>query len=104
MIIFGSPRRYIQGPDAIGRLGEEIARIGKSALLLADAHVGELVGATAEGSCRTAGVSLAREVFGDGGSAQAVNTPRVRQATPATTTTASTPAFRNPFDTPPQGT
>lgn len=64
MIIFGSPRRYIQGPDAVGRLGEEVARIGTSALLLADAHVGELVGATAEGSCRTAGVSLAREVFG----------------------------------------
>jgi regulator of protease activity HflC (stomatin/prohibitin superfamily) len=48
--------------------------------------------------------AIAREVFGDGSPAQSVNTPRNRQTTPATTTTASTPAFRNPFDTPPQGT
>jgi regulator of protease activity HflC (stomatin/prohibitin superfamily) len=46
--------------------------------------------------------AIAREVFGNGG-AQAASTPRTRQSTPATTTTASTPAFRNPFDTPPQG-
>ncbi len=64
MIIFGSPRRYIQGPDAIGRIGEELARIGKSALLLADAHVGALIGAATEKSCAAAGVTLAREVFG----------------------------------------
>ncbi|MCO5057538.1 MAG: SPFH/Band 7/PHB domain protein [Rhizobiaceae bacterium] len=43
--------------------------------------------------------AIAREVFGSGG-AQVASTPRTRQSTPATTTTASTPAFRNPFDTP----
>jgi regulator of protease activity HflC (stomatin/prohibitin superfamily) len=43
--------------------------------------------------------AIAREVFGNGG-AQVASTPRTRQSTPATTTTASTPAFRNPFDTP----
>ena len=44
----------------------------------------------------------AREVLGgDGSAAQPANTPRARQTTPVTT--ASTPAFRNPFDTPPQG-
>lgn len=44
--------------------------------------------------------AIAREVFGDGAAAQPTNTPRARQTTSATTTTASTPAFRNPFDTP----
>lgn len=64
MIIFGSPRRYIQGAGAIDRLGAEIARIGKSALLLADAHVGGIVGEAAARSCEAAGVTLAHEMFG----------------------------------------
>lgn len=64
MIIFGSPRRYLQGPDAIARLGEEIARIGKSAVLVADAHVLGLVGAKAKASCEAAGVALTEITFG----------------------------------------
>lgn len=64
MIIFGSPRRYLQGPDAIARLGEEIARIGKTAVLVADARVLELVGAKAKASCEAAGVTLTEIVFG----------------------------------------
>ncbi len=80
---------------------EAMAAIGKapnSKIVLMPMEASALVGSLG-------GIgAIAREVFGDGGSAQAANTPRVRQATPATTTTASTPAFRNPFDTPPQGT
>lgn len=63
MIIFGSPRRYLQGPGAIARLGEEIARIGKTAVLIADAHVLGLVSAPAAESCRTAGVTLSTITF-----------------------------------------
>lgn len=63
MIIFGSPRRYLQGPNAISRLGEEIARIGKTAVLIADARVLGLVSAPAQESCRTAGVALTEITF-----------------------------------------
>lgn len=63
MIIFGSPRRYLQGPNAIARLGEEIARVGKSAVLIADAHVLGLVSASAKESCRAAGIVLSEITF-----------------------------------------
>lgn len=64
MIIFGSPRRYLQGPGALARLGEEAARLGKSAVLLADAHVGGLIGQQATDSCAAAGVALRLVPFG----------------------------------------
>lgn len=64
MIIFGSPRRYIQGPGAIDRLGEELARIGKSAVLVADSRVLELVATAAQESCRAAGVAFSQITFG----------------------------------------
>lgn len=64
MIIFGSPRRYLQGPGAIARLGEEIARLGKTAALVADARVLGLVSAPAKESCAAAGVALAEIAFG----------------------------------------
>lgn len=78
---------------------EAMASIGKapnSKIVLMPMEASSLVGSLG-------GIgAIAREVFGNGG-AQATSTPRTRQSTPATTTTASTPAFRNPFDTPPQG-
>ncbi|MGQ3278499.1 MAG: SPFH domain-containing protein, partial [Shinella sp.] len=46
--------------------------------------------------------AIAREVFGDG-SAPAGTPARARQSTSAATTTASTPAFRNPVDPTSQG-
>ena len=64
MLIFGSPRRYVQGPDALRQIGAEVGRIGTSALLLADAHVNDIVGATARRSCAEAGVTLLDERFG----------------------------------------
>jgi regulator of protease activity HflC (stomatin/prohibitin superfamily) len=75
---------------------EAMAAIGKapnSKIVLMPMEASALVGSLG-------GIgAIAREVFGDG-SAPAGNPQRVRQTTPATTTTASTPAFRNPFDTP----
>ncbi len=78
---------------------EAMAAIGKapnSKIVLMPMEASSLIGSLG-------GIgAIAREVFGDG-SAPAANTQRVRQSTPATTTTASTSAFRNPFD-PSQGT
>ena len=78
---------------------EAMAAIGKapnSKIVLMPMEASSLIGSLG-------GIgAIAREVFGDG-SAPAAGTQRVRQSTPATTTTASTPAFRNPFD-PSQGT
>lgn len=79
---------------------EAMAAIGKapnSKIVLMPMEASSLIGSLG-------GIgAIAREVFGDGGSSQSVNTARTRQSTPATTTTASTPAFRNPFETPSQG-
>lgn len=79
---------------------EAMAAIGKapnSKIVLMPMEASSLIGSLG-------GIgAIAREVFGNGGGAQVASTPRTRQSTPATTTTASTPAFRNPFETPPQG-
>lgn len=64
MIIFGSPRRYLQGPNALARLGEELARLGKTAVLIADAHVLSLVSQAAKESCEAADVALSQIAFG----------------------------------------
>lgn len=64
MIIFGSPKRYLQGPMALERIGEEIKRIGLHAVLLADQTVGDLIGPAAKASCDSAGVVLTSIRFG----------------------------------------
>lgn len=64
MIIFGSPRRYLQGPGAIAQLGEEVAKLGRSALLLADDHVLGLIGESVGAGCRAAGVGFTAVRFG----------------------------------------
>ena len=58
MIIFGSPGRYIQGPGTLDRIGEEVGRLGKSAVLVADAVVDGLVGGRVAAGCDAAGVAL----------------------------------------------
>lgn len=78
---------------------EAMAAIGKapnSKIVLMPMEASSLVGSLG-------GIgAIAKEVFGDGSAP--VGTPaRTRQSTPATTTTASTPAFRNPFDPTSQG-
>ena len=64
MIIFGSPRRYVQGPDAIGLLGEEVARLGLTAAIVADAQVAALIGTRAAEACAASGVALTAIPFG----------------------------------------
>lgn len=64
MIIFGSPGRYIQGPGTLDRIGEEVGRLGKSAVLVADTVVDRLVGGRVAVSCDAAGVTLRKLAFG----------------------------------------
>jgi uncharacterized membrane protein len=58
MIIFGAPRRYVQGPGAIESIGSEVARLGSSAVLVADETVLSLVGSSVASSCQAVGVAL----------------------------------------------
>ena len=62
--VFGAPLRYIQGPGAIGRIGEVARLAGAHALLVADQFVLELIGEHVAESCRTSDVSLQRMPFG----------------------------------------
>lgn len=64
MMIFGSPRRYIQGADVRHRLGEELKRLGGPAILLADRDVTAIIGADCAASAAAAGVSLTPVLFG----------------------------------------
>lgn len=58
-----SPGRYVQGPGAITRLGEFLAPIGSTPLIVADEIVWGFVGHDVESSLRTAGLPITREKF-----------------------------------------
>lgn len=64
MMIFGSPRRYIQGADVRHRLGEELKRLGGPAILLADSGVTAIIGDDCAASAAAAGVRLTPVAFG----------------------------------------
>jgi len=56
--IFGAPGRYLQGPDAVERLGECAARFGDRAALVIDRHVLEILGGRLDDICGAHGVRL----------------------------------------------
>ena len=58
-----SPGRYVQGPGAISRLGEYLAPIGSTPLLVADDVVWGFVGHDVESSLAAAGLPVRREHF-----------------------------------------
>jgi glycerol dehydrogenase len=58
-----SPGRYVQGPGAIARLGEFLAPIGSTPLVVADDIVWGFVGHDVEFSFTAAGLPLRREKF-----------------------------------------
>jgi glycerol dehydrogenase len=58
-----SPSRYVQGPGAIARLGEFLAPIGSTPLVVADDIVWGFVGHDVEFSFTAAGLPLRREKF-----------------------------------------
>lgn len=64
MIVFGAPRRYVQGQGVLSSIGKELAGIGKSAVLLADQRVSALVQETISKSANAAGVNLTSLIFG----------------------------------------
>ncbi|UNK38755.1 SPFH/Band 7/PHB domain protein [Shinella sp. H4-D48] len=76
---------------------EAMAAIGKapnSKIVLMPMEASSLIGSLG-------GIgAIAKEVFGNGNAPAGGNPQRARQTTPATTTTAATSSFRNPFDTP----
>ena len=62
--VFGAPLRYIQGPGAVGQIGNIAQLAGAHALLVADRFVLELIGERVAESCRASGVSLNQFPFG----------------------------------------
>ena len=58
-----SPGRYVQGPGAIARLGEYLAPIGSTPLLVADDVVWGFVGHDVEASLSASGLPVRRETF-----------------------------------------
>ena len=62
--IFGAPPRYYQGPGALDRLGEVLADLGGTPLLVADAFVLDMLGDRLTSLCETSGVSPMIRAFG----------------------------------------
>lgn len=58
-----SPGRYVQGPGAIARLGEYLAAVGQTPLVVADDVVWGFVGHDVEASLARAGMATTREAF-----------------------------------------
>lgn len=52
------PRKYVQGRQAMGKLGEFLKILGKKPLVLWDSKVKELVGATVLGGLKSAGMEV----------------------------------------------
>lgn len=61
---FESPAEYVQGRHAIDQLGERLASLANSALLIGDADVLGIVGHDAEASLEEHGVETTIEEFG----------------------------------------
>jgi glycerol dehydrogenase len=64
MIVFGAPRRYVQGPGILKDIGRELAVIGKTAVLLADERVMALCADTIRQSVTDAGIEIRPILFG----------------------------------------
>ena len=68
-----SPGRYVQGPGAMSRLGEFLAAIGSTPLIVADDVVWGFVGHDVESSVREPNLLVRRERFGDSPSAKEID-------------------------------
>jgi len=64
MIVFGAPRRYVQGPGVLSSIGTELASLGQSAIILADDRVQAIVGATIASAAAEAGIGITPLRFG----------------------------------------
>ena len=57
-LMFGAPGRYIQGPGVISQIGACIAQCGRSAVVVSDSFVIDLVRAPVAQSCKEANVEV----------------------------------------------
>lgn len=64
MIVFGAPSRYVQGPGALARIGEEAKSLGRSALIIIDPMLKDSLGAEIAAHCKAALESAALLAFG----------------------------------------
>ncbi|ODT76164.1 MAG: alcohol dehydrogenase [Pelagibacterium sp. SCN 64-44] len=64
MIIFGAPRRYVQGPGVLSNIGSELASLGQSAIILADDRVQAIIGDTIRAAAAEVGVGITPLRFG----------------------------------------
>jgi glycerol dehydrogenase len=64
LIVYGSPARYLQGRGVLERAGEELAHLGKTALLVVDPVVRSSIGAAIEQSCLAASMTIVVKDFG----------------------------------------
>lgn len=55
--IFGSPRRYLQGPGALDQLGASARPYGPNPVLVGDSHVMTMLGETLRGLCAAEGLA-----------------------------------------------
>jgi glycerol dehydrogenase len=65
MLIFGAPKRYVQGPGALTECGAELARLTKRVVLLVDPIVDELFGEAIAASGALASLRFGGEVTPD---------------------------------------
>jgi glycerol dehydrogenase len=64
MIVFGSPRRYVQGPGVVALIGAELVRLGRSAIFVAEEVIWQMVSSQITSSCQIAGVAGQHVRFG----------------------------------------
>lgn len=77
--VFISPSKYIQGAGVLNQIGEEVAKIGKSPLILSDNTVWGITGETVEASFKTSNTSYIYEEFSGEASNTEIN--RITQVT-----------------------
>jgi len=64
MIVFGAPRRYVQGAGVLSNIGQELKLLGQSTVVLADAHMQTIVGNAIATAAQQAGVKPTPLCFG----------------------------------------
>lgn len=64
MIIFGAPRRYVQGPGVLKNVGNEVADLGNNAVLIADRRVNGVCGGAIRANLDAAGIAVRSLEFG----------------------------------------
>lgn len=72
-LIFGSPRKYIQGAGTLKKLGKYTIQFGKQALLVADDTVWNTCKNDVLGSFQQSGTEITRELFHGESSAQEID-------------------------------